>query len=65
MNDRQMMDGEHAAAEDLHAQIAQRAYALWQERGGGDGQDLNDWLTAEGEIGGCLEDAQQEGKTQT
>ncbi len=34
----------------LHDQIAQRAYALYERRGRGDGFDLQDWLTAELEI---------------
>jgi hypothetical protein len=30
--------------------IAQRAYELYQQRGGGDGRDLDDWLQAEEEM---------------
>jgi hypothetical protein len=31
-------------------QIAQRAYELWQQRGGDHGNDRADWLQAEQEI---------------
>ena len=31
-------------------EIAQRAYALYLGRGGEDGHDLDDWLTAEREL---------------
>ncbi|MDH5426944.1 MAG: DUF2934 domain-containing protein [Nitrospirota bacterium] len=30
--------------------IAERAYELWQHRGGHHGQDLEDWLAAEREV---------------
>lgn len=30
--------------------LASRAYELFQARGGGDGMDLEDWLTAEREL---------------
>jgi Protein of unknown function (DUF2934) len=33
-----------------HPDIAQRAYLRYLERGRGDGQDLEDWLTAEREL---------------
>jgi len=29
--------------------IEQRAYEIWQERGGGPGRELDDWLQAEAE----------------
>jgi hypothetical protein len=64
MDVRELMDGDHATAEELHAQSARRAYEVWQERGGGHGQDLDDWLTAEEEIL-RLEDARREGRDQT
>jgi hypothetical protein len=32
--------------------IAQRAYEFYQARGGGDGNDLDDWLQAERELRG-------------
>ena len=31
-------------------QIAQRAYEIYQSRGGTDGQDMEDWLQAEREL---------------
>jgi hypothetical protein len=34
----------------LEEQIAQRAYELWQQRGGEHGHDLTDWFQAEREI---------------
>ena len=33
--------------ETLNEQIAQKAFELYQQRGGSHGDDLNDWLTAE------------------
>jgi hypothetical protein len=33
----------------LHERIRERAYELHQKRGGKDGHDLDDWLTAEAE----------------
>ena len=30
--------------------VAQRAYQLYQERGGGDGRDMDDWFSAEREL---------------
>lgn len=30
--------------------VAQRAYELYQERGGGDGRDMDDWFSAEREL---------------
>jgi len=33
-----------------HEEIAARAYAVYQQRGGGDGEDLDDWLRAEREL---------------
>jgi hypothetical protein len=32
--------------------VADRAYTLWQARGGGHGHDLDDWVTAERQLGG-------------
>lgn len=34
----------------LHDRIRQRAYELYEERGRGQGHDLDDWLKAEGEL---------------
>ncbi|MFB3818096.1 MAG: DUF2934 domain-containing protein [Candidatus Methylomirabilales bacterium] len=36
--------------EASHEEIARRAYALFQERGGQHGDDLADWLRAEAEL---------------
>jgi hypothetical protein len=33
-----------------HAEIATRAYELYLQRGGQDGQDFEDWLEAEREL---------------
>jgi hypothetical protein len=32
------------------AEIARRAYEIFEHRGGGHGHDLDDWLQAEGEV---------------
>ena len=37
-------------SEDLGARIAERAYALYEQRGREEGHDLEDWLQAEREI---------------
>jgi hypothetical protein len=39
---------------DLEAQIRQRAYELYQERGGAPGYETEDWTRAEAEIRGRL-----------
>lgn len=36
--------------ESLFGQIRERAYSLFQQRGGGEGSDLDDWLRAEREF---------------
>ena len=36
--------------QDLHARISERAYALYEERGRGDGYALEDWLAAERQV---------------
>jgi len=33
------------------AQVARRAYELYEQRGGADGHDIDDWLLAERELG--------------
>ena len=33
-----------------HHDVAHRAYELYEQRGGGDGQDVDDWLLAEHEL---------------
>jgi outer membrane protein TolC len=42
--------GETTAATLDREVVAQRAYELYLERGGEDGRDLEDWLTAEREL---------------
>ena len=44
-----IMDGPSVNG-DINARIAERAYELHHHRGGHHGQDLEDWLTAEGEV---------------
>lgn len=39
---------------DLRELIARRAYELYEERGGCDGDDINDWLRAEAEVKSTL-----------
>jgi hypothetical protein len=39
---------------DLRELIARRAYEIYEERGGCDGDDLNDWLRAEAEVKSAL-----------
>jgi hypothetical protein len=39
---------------DLRDLIARRAYEIYEERGRGDGEDLNDWLRAEAELRSLL-----------
>jgi hypothetical protein len=39
-----------AEADATHEEIARRAYQLFLERGGENGQDVNDWLRAEAEL---------------
>lgn len=38
------------ANEDIQPRIAERAYELYQRRGGHHGQDLDDWFLAEQEV---------------
>ncbi len=49
----QMAQAFKRAAGDHH-HIAQRAYALYEQRGRQDGQDLEDWLKAEHELAGSV-----------
>lgn len=44
--------GRTAAEADIEEQIRRRAYELYEERGRGDGHDVEDWLEAEAEITG-------------
>jgi hypothetical protein len=45
------------SASEVQEQIRRRAYELYEERGTGDGRDLEDWLQAESEV------TQQKAKT--
>jgi DUF2934 family protein len=42
--------GDTSAAAPDRDRIAMRAYELYLERGGSEGQELEDWLTAEREL---------------
>lgn len=42
--------GDTTAATIDREVVAQRAYALYLERGAADGRDVDDWLTAEREL---------------
>ncbi len=44
---------------ELHEQIRRRAYKLYEQRGRGDGHELDDWLQAQSEV------TQQKAKTAT
>lgn len=44
-------EGANGEGEDeLEVLIAQRAYEIYQERGGVNGEDIDDWLRAEAEV---------------
>ena len=43
-------DEQLTTSEPTHDQIAQRAYERFLARGAGHGQDVEDWLDAEGEL---------------
>jgi hypothetical protein len=45
------------SASEVQEQIRRRAHELYEERGRGDGRDLEDWLQAESEV------TQQKAKT--
>lgn len=40
---------------DVDGEIARRAYRRYQERGGGEGRELDDWLAAKSEVDAELE----------
>ena len=50
----------HSAAIDLEAAIRQRAYEIYQERGGQPGNPHEDWARAEHEVRATLESKSQE-----
>jgi hypothetical protein len=37
-------------AVDIRERVSQRAFQLYEARGGGDGHDVDDWLQAEREV---------------
>jgi hypothetical protein len=42
---------------NLEQEIRRRAYALYEERGRGDGHDIDDWLRAEAELNAATQKA--------
>jgi len=44
--------GDTTAANIERERVSQRAYELYLARGGGDGQAMDDWLSAERELAG-------------
>ena len=50
----QQADGVPYSSGDVQTRVQQRAYELWQQRGGGDGGADQDWLQAEAEINAAL-----------
>jgi hypothetical protein len=38
------------AQSELQEEVRRRAYELYEERGGGEGRELDDWLQAEAEV---------------
>lgn len=47
----------------MRERIQQRAYQLWQMRGGGAGGDFDDWLQAEAEVNAALGSPEHEWQT--
>jgi hypothetical protein len=45
-----VFDPEHAEPEVSNRDIARRAYAIYEQRGGKPGSELDDWLQAEREL---------------
>ena|SRR5215510_9948280 len=43
-----------SSAEEVRGLIAKRAYELYEQRAGGPGNELTDWLTAEQEVSALL-----------
>ena len=43
-------DSGNHLTDDLHERIRQRAYEIYCSRNGGDGNAMDDWLTAEREV---------------
>ncbi len=42
---------------DVDGEIARRAYRRYQERGGGEGRELDDWLAAQRDVQGESKEA--------
>lgn len=59
----QQADGTPYASGDTQSRIQQRAYELWQQRGGGDGSADQDWLRAEAEVNSAIGAAAQDAHT--
>ena len=49
--------------EELRDGIARRAYEIYVQRGGQNGQDVEDWLRAEKELSGKAADVQAKSRT--
>jgi hypothetical protein len=45
---------------DVDGEIARRAYRRYQERGGGEGRELDDWLAAQREVQAESKEADRE-----
>ncbi len=43
------------ALNEIQEQIRHRAYELYEQRGGEDGRELDDWLQAEAEVSQSME----------
>lgn len=56
----QQADGAPYDSNDVQRRIEQRAYEIWQQRGGGDGNHHDDWLRAEAEINSAIGSDQQD-----
>jgi hypothetical protein len=56
----QLVGETSAAASPDRERIAMRAYELYLARGGGDGRELDDWLTAERELNAPAADREPE-----
>lgn len=59
----QQADGVPYSSGDVQTRIQQRAYELWQQRGGGDGDADYDWLQAEAEINSAIGEPTQDLRT--
>jgi hypothetical protein len=55
-----MTDNQKPQGPPTPEQIERRAYELYVQRGGQDGQDLEDWLAAERELTEAMRDSARE-----